>query len=944
MDKKYMSILIIFILVFINVNVLSLSDTNYDFLKDPSDIRISSDLFELEWPEYGLPPIPPNIPSDGKIKSNNLDDDLPKDISILEWQEEFGSFDKYQKQREDTKIYINEISSCIKTRTNPLIIIFINSNIQPYISNEITNYSQTLINNGYSTVIISISGGEAIDLKNQILNYYNSGYNVAGAVLFGSLPVAWFYHEWDFHGPDVFPCDLFLMDLDGEWIDSDNDDIYDIHTDGSGDTSPEIFVGRIDASDFNSDEVSVTNDYLQKVDDYWTGAINHTDYGLTYTEMDWNASDDIRFSMGYAYDTYEPVYYPYVNRDDYVFNRIPDTTYEFIQLACHSWSGGHAFTDGGSASSDDIRNAPPNALFYNLFCCGALRFTDENCLGNAYILDTNSPSLSVLGSTKSGSMLNFNDFYQAIGDCCSFGEAFKIWFEDQYPYSDDPGGYNEVSWYYGMIILGDPTLIPQLTSTDYLTHDIITIYNDGTDDLVISDINIYYNSSEPIGWLDVNPKSLTVKSSNPRYVTITADPNNLTSGSYHSWLHIYSNDPDENPYNVSVTLKVIGEDIAITQINSPTGNLLPGYFEVNATIKNCGTEDLYDIGVDCNIYQTSLCEGFESYPYVPPYTWTTVNPGWSDSLFGASHSGSHWAYAWGGDYNPDCWLITKKISVPTDADLSFWYRIESENYPAAFEVGISTSDDTTNISDFVILWDSGMYNHDEYIQQIVDLSSYEGADVYIGFHHYDSTDNMWGILIDDVSIIPYNLLDSLSLSVSSLFSFESQFIEFPSVDLTQNADYIINVSLQQDDERTFNNYQETYVHIGNIPPTTPQIKGETYGKTGTSYDYTFKSIDPEDLMVKYFIDWGDEETEWTSFSPSGDTVTVSHVWEEEGTYIVKSKAQDEFGLESPMGSLEVVMPVNKLVRSYNSPLFELFKDRFPILYGLITKIVGFLIT
>ena len=190
------------------------------------------------------------------------------------------------------------------------------------------------------------------------------------------------------------------------------------------------------------------------------GNITGSDYALTYTEKDWNNSGDIRFSIGYAYDDYEAIWYPDVNRDDYLCNRISNPLYEFIQLACHSWSGGHSFTIGGIAYSHDIRNAPPVALFYNLFACGALRFTDYDCLGNAYILNTGTPSLAVVGSTKSGSMLNFKDFYEAIGQNHSIGEAFRIWFESQYPYSDDPDGYNDVSWYYGMAILGDPTLIP----------------------------------------------------------------------------------------------------------------------------------------------------------------------------------------------------------------------------------------------------------------------------------------------------------------------------------------------------------------------------------------------------------------------------------------------------------------------------------------------------
>ena len=198
--------------------------------------------------------------------------------------------------------------------------------------------------------------------------------------------------------------------------------------------------------------------YFVKVYDFWSGNTNQTEYGLTYTDEDWASGSQFRYDLGYAYEDYEAIWYPDVNRNDYVNNRIPGT-YEFIQLSCHSSSQGHAFTLGGWASNDDIRNAPPQALFYNLFACSSLRFTDYNCLGNAYILDTDTPSLTVIGSAKTGSMLDFRYFYEPIGNGSSFGTAFRKWFEYEYPYSDDPGGYNDISWFYGMTILGDPTII-----------------------------------------------------------------------------------------------------------------------------------------------------------------------------------------------------------------------------------------------------------------------------------------------------------------------------------------------------------------------------------------------------------------------------------------------------------------------------------------------------
>ena len=60
-------------------------------------------------------------------------------------------------------------------------------------------------------------------------------------------------------------------------------------------------------------------------------------------------------------------------------------------------------------------------------------------------------------------MKHFSYFYQQISNNYSIGESFRRWFENEYPYSDDPDGNNDVSWFYGMTILGDPTLIPNIS-------------------------------------------------------------------------------------------------------------------------------------------------------------------------------------------------------------------------------------------------------------------------------------------------------------------------------------------------------------------------------------------------------------------------------------------------------------------------------------------------
>jgi hypothetical protein len=327
-------------------------------------------------------------------------------------------------------------------------LVLVENGLYNGIQTNLAFYVADLQADGYAVEVHTITGGTYEDLKNFILNNQT---DLVGCVFFGNLPAAWF--EFDYWGAEEFPCDLYFMDLDGDWIDSDNDDKWDAHTAGTGDVGPEIFVGRIDASMMTGDEVTMTNDYLDKVIAYRNGGINVPAYGLTYTEDDWAVYMDMRTDIKFAYPDFDDVPAPATNAADYRDNRVPDPDYEFIQLCCHSSSTGHAFTRGGWVSNWDIIAAVPHAMFFNLFCCSSLRFTTQDFLGGAYIYNTSQTTLAVIGSTKTGSMLEFYAFYQPFGSFESFGESFRQWFNFLAPYSND-----EIAWHYGMTIAGDPFL------------------------------------------------------------------------------------------------------------------------------------------------------------------------------------------------------------------------------------------------------------------------------------------------------------------------------------------------------------------------------------------------------------------------------------------------------------------------------------------------------
>jgi hypothetical protein len=153
-----------------------------------------------------------------------------------------------------------------------------------------------------------------------------------------------------------------------------------------------------------------------------------------------------------------------------------------------------------------------------------------------------------------------------------------------------------------------------------------------------------------------------------------------------------------------------------------------------------------------------------------------------------------------------------------------------------------------------------------------------------------------------------------------------------------NGDYAI-VGVPGDDELGTNS-GSAYVFRGyNQPPNAPNIHGPTTGSAGTEYKYAFNAEDPDDDDIRYHIDWGDNNSETTAFVPSGEKVWTKYNWSEEGTYIINATAEDNCGLVSPVATLEVLMPRNKMTT--NIPFLSFLQNHpnlFPIIQLLLQRL------
>ncbi len=104
----------------------------------------------------------------------------------------------------------------------------------------------------------------------------------------------------------------------------------------------------------------------------------------------------------------------------------------------------------------------------------------------------------------------------------------------------------------------------------------------------------------------------------------------------------------------------------------------------------------------------------------------------------------------GNVLTPDNWLITPQImNVQADYELSFWVKAQDDSWAnETYDVLISTG--TSVPAEFVSVWNETLES-DTWLLREVDLSAYEGEDIYIAFRHWDSED--WFRIVLDVIMV-----------------------------------------------------------------------------------------------------------------------------------------------------------------------------------------------
>jgi hypothetical protein len=111
--------------------------------------------------------------------------------------------------------------------------------------------------------------------------------------------------------------------------------------------------------------------------------------------------------------------------------------------------------------------------------------------------------------------------------------------------------------------------------------------------------------------------------------------------------------------------------------------------------------------------------------------------------------------------------------------------------------------------------------------------------------------------------------------------------------------YAVRVKARNRDSVESGWCQAMVVAVSQSPPETPITPiGPVYCTTGVAYAYRVMAIHPQAQPLEFQFDWGGTVGDWSNSVASGETASVSHVFDSAGTYAIAARARDNAGLLS----------------------------------------------
>ena len=155
-------------------------------------------------------------------------------VPVTRWVDQNGlkptSYAEWKNQQVNpTAFEARQVSLSENSRSGVKISVIVNTGLYSSILASLTQYETDLIAEGHTVEIITSSGGTPEDMRAFLQGKYAEGMD--GCLLIGDFPIPWYEVMcWDDTYLSEFPCDLYYMDLNGSFTDSDLDGLYDGHS------------------------------------------------------------------------------------------------------------------------------------------------------------------------------------------------------------------------------------------------------------------------------------------------------------------------------------------------------------------------------------------------------------------------------------------------------------------------------------------------------------------------------------------------------------------------------------------------------------------------------------------------------------------------------------------------------------------------------------------
>ena len=390
----------------------------------------------------------------------------PEKVAVTRWLDTTTrpiTYQEWVQSKEFDDIQKVELIRSTLIQTDQMIDVIVNEDLYSSITGALDTFLLDLQIDGYGINLYTANEVLSPAALRNIISQDWLVFDIAGVIFIGDLAVPWYemYEPQDWGGSYVeFPCDLYFMDIDGDWGDSDSDGKFDSH---SGSLGADIWAGRLVASPLNyhgANEVTLLRNYFRKNHLYRHGDLRLDDKALAFIDNDWNM-----YGWGYdvarAYPSTDSVIDIYETcRDNYVdrLRELSENRYEHVLICSHSSSTAHYMYYNSNNYqlfyNYEIESFMMQSFSYNLFACSNSRYVEADNMGGWYTFESDYGLITV-GCSKTGSMLCFDDFYTPLGQGANFGDALLEWAQIN---MEDCAGDASRAWFYGMVLQGDPTV------------------------------------------------------------------------------------------------------------------------------------------------------------------------------------------------------------------------------------------------------------------------------------------------------------------------------------------------------------------------------------------------------------------------------------------------------------------------------------------------------